>query len=146
MSDDFLEVHVDDSDRSIEEPIDTQQPVSHPSFFRFTANSACLVCMQFSFTDTICILARDLAFSLPIINAPAHEWTTLVTSLDQLCKLNELVCGSDRKLTVTFDMDLYKRVLKLPYLDSRYADSWVVCPEAFHTELCALRCLGKTIE
>ena len=39
--------------------------------------------------------------------APAHEWSTLVTTLDQLCKLNESVAGDDQKLLVTFDMDIY---------------------------------------
>ncbi|CAB3982955.1 Hypothetical predicted protein [Paramuricea clavata] len=43
-------------------------------------------------------------------------------------------------------MDLYKRVLKLEYLDFQYKDKWVVCPGAFHMAVCALRCLGKTIE
>jgi hypothetical protein len=88
----------------------------------------------------------DKPYALPIINAPAHEWTTLVTTLDQLCRLNELVSGDGTKLVVTFDMDLYKRVLKLEQLDLQYKDKWVVCPGAFHTSLCALRCLGKTIE
>lgn len=91
-------------------------------------------------------LIVDKAFTLPIINAPAHEWSTLVTTLDQLCRLNRLVSGNGRKLVVTFDMDLYKRVLKLEYLDSRFKDQFVVCPGAFHTSLCALRCLGKAIE
>ena len=31
--------------------------------------------------------AVDKAFGLPIIRAPAHEWSTLVTALDQLTKL-----------------------------------------------------------
>ena len=88
----------------------------------------------------------DKVYTLPIINAPAHEWSTLVTTLDQLYKLNVLVSGSERTLVVTFDMDLYKRVLKLEYLDSQYKNKWVVCPGAFHTSLCAIRCLGKTIE
>lgn len=55
----------------------------------------------------------DKAYALPIINAPAHEWSTLVTTLNQLCMVNRLVSKEDGKLIVTFDMDLYKRVLKL---------------------------------
>jgi hypothetical protein len=90
--------------------------------------------------------AVDKAFGLPIIKAPAHEWTTLVTSLDQLSRLNELVSGADSKLVATMDMDLYKRALKLEYLDPKYKNKWVLCPGAFHTVLCALRCLGRTIE
>lgn len=88
----------------------------------------------------------DQAFGLPIIKAPAHEWSTLVTSLENLYRLNELVTGPDNKLVVTMDMDLYKRALKLPYLDPQYKDKWVLCPGGFHTVLCSLRCLGRTIE
>jgi hypothetical protein len=47
---------------------------------------------------------------------------------------------------VTFDMDLYKRALKLEYLDDRYLDKWWLLPGAFHISLCAIRCLGKTVE
>ena len=88
----------------------------------------------------------DKAYALPIISAPAHEWSTLATTLNQLSMVNRLVSKEDGKLIVTFDMDLYKRVLKLEYLDCQYKDKWVVCPGAFHTSLCTLRCLGKTIE
>ena len=90
--------------------------------------------------------AVDIVFGLPIIKAPAHEWQTLVTSLDQLYRVNELVSEEDRKLVVTMDMDLYKRALKLEYLDSQYKNKYVLCPGAFHTVLCALRCLGRTSE
>jgi hypothetical protein len=50
----------------------------------------------------------DKAYALPIINAPAHEWSTLVTTLEQLCMVNRLVSKEDGKLIVMFDMDLYK--------------------------------------
>ena len=43
-------------------------------------------------------------------------------------------------------MDLYKRAIKLQYLDPQYNNKWVLCPGAFHTVICAIRCLGKTIE
>lgn len=88
----------------------------------------------------------DNAFGLPIINAPAHEWVTLVTALNQLTRLNELASGPEKKLIVTMDMDLYKRALKLEHLEPQYKDKWLLCPGAFHTVLCALRCLGRTIE
>ena len=80
-----------------------------------------------------------VAFGLSIINAAAHEWTTLVTAFDQLSRVNDLVTGPDSKLVATMDMDLYKRALKLEYLDPQYKNKWVLCPGA-------LRCLGKTVE
>ena len=88
----------------------------------------------------------DNAFGFPIINAPAHEWATLVTALNQLTKLNELVSGPEAKLLVTLDMDLYKRALKMEHLEPQYKGKWLLCPGAFHTVLRALRCLGRTIE
>ena len=70
----------------------------------------------------------------------------MVTALDQLSRVNDLVTGPDSKLVATMDMDQYKRALKLEYLDPQYKNKWVLCPGAFHTVLCALRCLGRTIE
>lgn len=83
-------------------------------------------------------LVVDNAFALPIINAHAHEWPTLVTALDQLTRLNTLTSGPDRKVVVALDMDLYKRVLKLEHLHPQYRNKWVLCPGAFFTVLCAL--------
>ena len=80
------------------------------------------------------------------IHAAVHQWTTLITALDQLSSVNDLVTGLDSKLVSTMGMDLYKRALKLKYLDPQYKDKWVLSPSAFHTVLGALRCLGKTVE
>src|SRR6218665_1836511 len=44
------------------------------------------------------------------------------------------------------DGDLYKKAIKLEYLEPQYKNRWVLCPGAFHTAMCALRCLGRTIE
>ena len=72
---------------------------------------------------------------------------TLATVLENLSHLNNIVCPKNPgKILVTFDMDLYKRAIKLEYLDKNYAGKWMVCPGGFHTVLCALRCLGRTIE
>jgi hypothetical protein len=50
------------------------------------------------------------------------------------------------KIMVTLDMDLYKRALKLEYLDDSYTGKWWLLPGPFHTSLCAIRCLGKAVE
>ena len=92
------------------------------------------------------VVGVDKAFGLPIINAAAHEWTTLVQALDQLTRLNELVSGPGHKLIVILDMDLYKRALKLEYIDPQFKNRWVLCPDVCNTVLCASRCLGRTIE
>ena len=47
---------------------------------------------------------------------------------------------------MTLDMDLYKQVFKLEYLDDQYRHKWIFSPGAFHIILCVLRCLGRTVE
>ena len=91
----------------------------------------------------------DNVHALPLINAPAHEWPTLVTSLLNLHNINVINTEPENKMPVCvwLDMDLYKRVLKLPYLDPQlYNGKWIESPGQFHTVLCALRCLGQTVE
>ena len=51
-------------------------------------------------SPTDALLVVDNAFALPIINAPAREWPTLVTALNQLTRLNTLTFGPDIKLVV----------------------------------------------
>ena len=86
----------------------------------------------------------DQCSSLPIINAHAPNWQTLVTVLWNLYHVNNLVCSHES--LVSFDMDLYKRVIKLEYLDEQFKSKWFLVPGPFHTSLCAIRCLGKTLE
>lgn len=89
----------------------------------------------------------DNVFPLPIMNSVAHEWSTLITGLENLSKLNKTVRGEDAPpVSVWMDMDLYKRALKLPFLDDSFKDKWIIHPGQFHIVLCALRCLGQTIE
>ena len=54
--------------------------------------------------------------------------------------------GANSTLVVTLDMDLYKRGVKLEYLHPEFKNKWVFSPGGFHTVICALRCLGRTIE
>ena len=47
---------------------------------------------------------------------------------------------------MTLDVDLYKRIVKLEYLHPEFKNKLVFSPGGFHTLICALRCLGRTIE
>ena len=47
---------------------------------------------------------------------------------------------------VWLDMDLYKRVHKLSFLDHQFQDNIIPSPGPFHIVLCALQCLGATVE
>ena len=100
---------------------------------------------------TVCgnenVKEKDISNSLPIINAPPKDWSTLVTVLENIYKLNKIACpDNNEKVMVTFDMDLYKKAIKLEYIHSDYKNKWWLLPGPFHTSLCAIRCLGKTIE
>ncbi len=91
----------------------------------------------------------DEVHPLPLINSQAHEWQTLVTSLTQLHRLNVLThdAGHRTPFCVWLDMDLYKRVWKLPYLHPQlYSNKWIESPGQFHIVICGLRCLGQTVE
>ena len=89
----------------------------------------------------------DTPHTLPIVNAPAHEWETLVTVLEQVYCLSRLLYPDDPdRVMVTMDMDLYKRALKLENISTEFANKWFLLPGPFHISTCALRCLGKTVE
>ena len=53
---------------------------------------------------------------------------------------------SPHKVLVTLDMDLYKKAIKLEYLNEIYSEKWMLSPGGFHIIICALRCLGRIVE
>ena len=65
------------------------------------------------------------------------------TVLWNLYHVNNLVC-SHETLIDSSDMDLYK--IKLEYLDEQFKIKWFLVQRPFHTSLCAIRYLGKTLE
>lgn len=72
-----------------------------------------------------------------------------VTPLLNLHNINVINTEPENKMPVCvwLDMDLYKRFLKLPYLDPQlYNGKCIESPGQFHTVLCALRCMGQTVE
>ena len=89
--------------------------------------------------------ALDNSPTLPILNASAHEWATLSTGLENVYRLHTVTCPDDpSSVMITLDMDFSKMDLKLEYISDKYKDKWWLL--TFHTSLCAIRCLGKTIE
>ena len=50
---------------------------------------------------------------LPLLNAPANDWQTLITVLKHAQKINVEIMGPKRKTVVTFDMALYERACRL---------------------------------
>lgn len=103
-----------------------------------------LLCAPASNTQSL-----DKVHPLPFINAPAHEWTIPTTALTQLCNLNRLMAEDNQDnepALVWLDMDLYKRVQKLNFLDTQFQDNIIPYQGPFHVVLCALRCLGAALE
>ena len=73
----------------------------------------------------------------------------MITALENMYKLNKLVCAdstTNTKVLVIMDMDIYKKALKPEYLNEMYSKKWMLSPGGFHIVICALRCLGRTIE
>ena len=100
---------------------------------------------------------KDKYFGLPIINAPAHEWPTLVTSLTHIYNLNHAINYDENvelsvhqpRVVVWLDMDLLKhvkRAVKLASLDDQYNNKWIVHPGQLHISFCYICCLGNMVE
>ncbi len=71
------------------------------------------------------IEVTDTPHTLPIVNAPAHDWETLVTVLEQVYLLSRLAHPEDSdSIMVRIDIDLFKRALKLENISDEYADKW----------------------
>ena len=73
---------------------------------------------------------------LPLIAAPAHEWSTLLTILKHTQHISAEVVGHNKKTIITLDMDLCMRAVKLQSL----------FVGEFHAVLCVLRAIGSSIE
>lgn len=70
----------------------------------------------------------------------------LVIVLHQVTRLSAAVAGANSTLVVTLYMDLYKRVVKLEYLHPEFKKKCVFSTGGVYTVICALKCLGRTIE
>jgi len=84
--------------------------------------------------------------TLPLIPAPAHEWSTLLTVLKQAQHISSEIVGPNKKTIITLDMDLYMRAVKLQSLKPKLTKNCILRVGEFHTVLCALRAIGSSIE
>lgn len=81
----------------------------------------------------------------PLIAAPAHEWSTLLTVLKQAQGINVKVVGADRKTVVSLDMGLYLPAKKLQMArdDLKHI---ILRPGELHILMAQLRTIGAFIE
>ena len=54
------------------------------------------------------VLPTTRVGTAPLIAAPAHEWSTLLTVLMQSQGINSKVMGSDHRTVISLDFGLYK--------------------------------------
>ena len=83
--------------------------------------------------------------ALPLIPAPAHEWSTLVTVLKQAHHVNAIVVGHNRKIVITLDMQLYEKAMRLQMYREDCKDKWILRIGELHTVMAALWTIGTVI-
>jgi len=84
--------------------------------------------------------------ALPLLPEAAHEWSTLMTVLQQCCRMKELAVGKDHPTVVSCDLALYEKVVQL--LDANPDLKGKIFPRLgeLHVVMAALRGLGTSIE
>ena len=50
---------------------------------------------------------------MPLLAAPGHEWSTMLTVLKQVQNITTVVMEDSHKTVITFDLQLYEKAIKL---------------------------------
>ena len=82
----------------------------------------------------------------PLIAAPAHEYSTLMTVLKQAQKINTILVGDTHKTVVSLDMGLYKPAQKLLMAKRNEINNVVLRPGELHIVIAMLRTIGCLID
>ena len=82
----------------------------------------------------------------PLIAAPPHEFSTLLTIFRQAERIKTLVVGVNQKTVITLDMGLYKPAKQLEYALECCQGKWILRPGELHTVMAQLRTIGSYIE
>ena len=83
---------------------------------------------------------------MPLLAAPAHEWSTMLTVLKQAQNITTVVLGEGHKTVITFDLQLYEKAVKLQMHIVPALDHLVFRLGEKHTVMTALHALGSSIE
>ena len=83
---------------------------------------------------------------LPLLQAPASEWSTLLTVLKQAQNINTSVIGPNRKTVITLDMQLYEKAKQLEMAREDCRGKWILRVGELHTVMAALRTAGSFID
>ena len=83
--------------------------------------------------------------TLPMIAAPAHEWSTLLTVLKLSQNITTQVLGQNHKTVITLDMGLYKPAKQLQ-MSRKDLNDIILRPGELHTVMAHQRSIGRYIE
>ena len=83
---------------------------------------------------------------MPLLAAPAHEWSTMLTVLMQAQKITAVVMGENHKTVITFDLHLCEKAVKLQMHKAPDLDHLVFRIGEMHTIMASLRALGASID
>ena len=83
--------------------------------------------------------------SPPLIAAPAHEWSTMLTVLKQSQDIKTAVVGPSRKTVITLDLGLYQPTKQLQ-MSRTDLNNIILRPGVLHIVMAQLRTIGSYIE
>ena len=83
--------------------------------------------------------------SPPLIAAPAHEWSTMLTVLKQSQDIKTAVVGPSRKTVITLDLGLYQPAKQLQ-MSRTDLNNIILRPGELHIVMAQLRTIGSYIE
>ena len=83
---------------------------------------------------------------MPLLAAPAHDWSTMLTALMQAQKITAVVMGENHKAVFTFDLQLYERAVTLQMHKAPNLDHLVFRIGEMHSITASLRALGAAID
>ena len=83
---------------------------------------------------------------MPLLAAPAHKWSTMLTVLKQAQNITTVVFGESHKTVITFDLQLYEKAVNLQLPTAPALDHLVFRLGELHTVMAALRAIGSSIE
>ena len=81
----------------------------------------------------------------PLIAAPVHEWSTLLTILKQAQGISSKVVGEQRKTVITLDMGLYKPAKQFQMARDD-CNNIILCPGELHMVMAQLRTIGSYMD
>ena len=91
-------------------------------------------------------MSLTLTGTLPLIPAPAHGWSTLLTVLKQTHYINAVIVGPNKKIGITLDIGLYKPAKQLEMYRGYLQGQFILRLGELHTPMVMLQTTGSYID